>query len=370
MKHIITSALVLTLSLGCQSVKEKTSSDDLKKEDSTVLETSKNTELEISIDEKVEVMYYVFALTDYPLVSRHASTYKAAVLDYFKPYQQHKAVKIAKELFELGFGADFPISWIYQYDQLPELQKTAEVDFPFELIAADSLDLFRDALKEFYMDSDCKGFIASQQSFLDEMIQSTKDSITSNNIIEIIEDYFGVRKEASYTLVLSPLLHQGGFSVERMGKAQLYAVVGPNKIKDSIPQFDRVFLEQDMIIHEFGHNYTNPIIDQHYDQMIELGEVMFPLVKEAAAEEGYASWEAYLYELLDRSTTIRITESTYGHEAAEELLNYEKSVGFEHCELLLGALKEYEKQRDKYKKLGDFFPEIIRVLESEFLTKK
>jgi len=367
MKKGFVLVLLTVVFIGCNQTQKK---PVVEEQDGEEIIESKRAELEFKIDEKIEVLYYVFLLTDYPLVSRYSTTYKEAAIEYFQPYKEHEVIPIIEGLFEQGFGADFPVNWIFQYGELPELEKKGEVDFPFELISSDSLELFRKALSSFYIDAKCDSFFVSQKGFLDKMILSAEDSIERKDIIEVIEDYYGIYKEAKYTMVLSPLLHQGGFALERTDVAEQYAFVGPNKVKDSVPQFDQVFLEQDMIIHEFGHNYVNPVVDQFLDQTIELEKVLYPIVKERVREEGYAYWDSYLYELVDRSITIRIAEAIYGKAAGEELLAYEKSVGFEHCEFLIEVLKKYEDNRTEFKTFSDFFPSLIESLETEINRTK
>ncbi len=360
MKTSILFFLLFTL-FACNQPQKKEAVANKEEQEEVVLKPK----LQIVVDEKVEVLYYAFLLTDYPLVSRYSTTYKEAAQAYFEPYKEHQAIQLAEGLFEQGFGADFPINWIFQYSEFPKLEKGGEVDFPFELISSDSLELFAEALRSFYVEAKCDSFLQMQRSFMNKMIQSAEDSIERLDIIEVIEDYFGEQKNAEYIMALSPLLHQGGFSAERTDVPILEAFVGPNKVVDSIPQFDQAFLEQDMIIHEFGHNYVNPVVDEFLAQTHRLKEVLYPLVEENIKSEGYYSWESYLYELIDRSTTIRITEDVYGKEAAQELLDYEKSVGFEHCEMVVELLKSYEGNRKQYPAFNDFFPVLIQSLEKE-----
>lgn len=356
----ILSSILLFLLFACGHVEKKKAVENSKQEQATNTIPPK---LQMIVDEKVEVLYYVFLLTDYPLISKYATSYKADALNYFEPYKQHEAVALANDLFEQGFGADFPINWIFQRTEFPAFEKRGEVDFPFELIKSDSLDLFANALRSFYLDAKCDSFLQMQQPFLEAMLKSTQAKLKRTDIIEVLEDYFGVQKKAEYIVAISPLLHQGGFSAERTDVPVLEAFVGPNKIADSIPLFDHVFLEQDMIIHEFGHNYVNPVVDQYLDQTLALKDSLYPLVEENIKSEGYFAWDSYLYELVDRSTTIRIIENIYGKEAAQELLEYEISVGFEHCQIVIELLKEYESKRKIYPTLADFFPLIIEGLE-------
>ena len=321
-----------------------------------------------STDKRIETLYFVFLLSDYPLVTTHSSGYKTSVLHYFDKYRDHQAVLLAKELTSKGFSFDYAVNWVYQHSDFPALEKSYEVSFPFHerKISPDSLERFREELVRFYHQTNCDGFFTVQHEFLEQMVDRVEGSFGKKNIIGVIEDYYGVKKDADYYVILSPLLHSGGFSIERSNlhdkKKELYAVIGPSGLKDSLPEFDKVFLEQDMVIHEFSHNYANPIVEKFIHQTASLEQAVYNPVKKKVKEEGYDSYEAFLYELIVRATTLRIVEIVYGEEEAEQLLEYEKSAGFASIEKVAEALKKYEKQRDKYPSLEEFFPEIINSL--------
>lgn len=315
-------------------------------------------------DKRVETLYFVFLLCDYPVMTPYPSAYKEAAKTWFTPHRDHAAVKLGTALIQKGFYTDYAMNWLFLHSHMPVLKRNRRVDFPFEqrAIDPDSLALFRKALADFYVDAGCEAFLRSQQSLLDKMILSTYDSLTRKDIIQVIERYYGIRKKGTFTVILSPLLHSGGFAIQRTDKNEQYVVIGPGGQKDSLPYFDKVFLEQDMVIHEFSHNYANPIVDRFMTESKKLEADLFPPVKDLVEEEGYSSWEGFMYELIVRSTTIRLVEQVYGPEAAAELMEYEKSVGFEYVEIVVEELKQYEVDRAKYPSLVEFYPNILKRL--------
>ncbi len=129
-----------------------------------------------------------------------------------------------------------------------------------------------------------------------------------------------------------------------------------------MPVFDKEFLEQDLIIHEFGHSYANNIVDEYSSMTEKYENKLFPSVKEKLENEG-VNKESFMYEIIVRAVTIRIVENNYGKEAAGKLLDYELSVGFKYMTDIVDELKNYESQRDKYPGLKDFFPRIIKRLD-------
>lgn len=310
-------------------------------------------------------MYYVFLLADYPLLSPHATSYKEAAKKHFAHFKEHKAVSLAKALFEKGFVYGYPVNWRYQYTSFTDNSAMHKVDYPFEKrpISADSLSMFRQELINFYNDASCADFLKIQHSFLDNMLSDVRDSVGNKNIIPEIESYFGIRKQARWSVILSPLLHSGGFTLERKDVPEMYAMIGPGDAKDSLPVFDKTYLEQDLLIHEFSHNYANPITEQFLVDSKVYEKKLFPSVQQMAQEEGYSTWESFMYELITRATTIRIVHKIYGADAANELSAYEKTTGFYFATDIADELKKYELHRDQFPTLADFFPEILKRMD-------
>lgn len=357
MTRIITILIALTF---C-SCNQNTS----KMDDKHSVVQSESTFLEFQTDKRLETLYIVFLFSDYPILTPFPNSYKSYALKYFDKYRNHKAIHLAKKLVQVGFVADYAVNWLYQHTNFPEFAKKQTVNFPFESrpINSDSLEVFRKELINFYNETHCDSFFLTQNIFLKKMISTVKNSFSRKDIIQVIENYFGIHKTAKYNVTLSPLIHSGGFAIERTDKSELYALIGASGVKDSFPIFDKVYLEQDMVIHEFSHNYSNPIVDRFMAETKKFENNLFPSVREKVKQEGYTTWESFMHELIVRATTIRIVEKIYGTEAATELTDYEKSVGFDYVTYIVKELKIYESQRDKYKTLTEFYPNIIRCLK-------
>ena len=352
--------LLLTLTLGIRHENRESTTERDKSDQST------KTALKFRTDRNLETLYIAFLLADYPVVTPHESSYKLEVFKYFDQYREHDAIQILRKIMYQEFNFDYAVNWLYQHSDFPEFEKSRKIEYAFQdrLMNQDTLELFRKGLIKFYNETHCDSFLENQKDFLDEMTKNVRDSFERKDIIQVIEGYFGIEKNADYFVILSPLLHSGGFAIERTDKSQMFALIGPSGVKDSIPIFDKAFLEYDLVIHEFSHNYANPIVDEFMDETRQFEQALYTPIQEKLKNEGCGNWETFMYELIVRTTTIRIVENTYGKEAASELIEYEKSVGFEYVVELAELLKDYENNRDKYPTLRDFFPELIKGLDT------
>lgn len=330
----------------------------------TGLGKQQSTAVTFSTDTSVETMYYILLLADYPLLSPYSTSYKNAALRYFKPYRSHKAVLLAKSLFDKGFVYGYPVSWLYKYSSLADCRPTHTIDYPFDAtpISADSLAMFRTEMQHFYKDASCEVFLKSQEKFLAKMLKDVSKTAGSKNIIAEIEHYFGVRKHAKWRVVISPLLHSGGYTVERKDVPEMYALIGPGSAKDSLPVFDQAYLEQDLILHEFSHNYSNSVVEKYMADTKKYETTLYPSIKKAAHEEGYSSWESFMYELAVRTTTIRIARKIYGTAVSDSLSANEKTTGFVYAITLAQGLEKYEKERKQYPTFADYFPELLKIM--------
>ncbi len=364
MKRLLTSVLLgfCLLVLFVQPAKAKVNTN--------IANNPNGSKLQFGFDKRVETVYFVLMLTgEYDiLISRHPSTYKSAVSKYFSKYKDHKAVFYAKSLIANGFGFDYAANWIFQFTDFPEFQQRNKVNFPFSTLSlnADTIELFRKELITFYTETKCDSFFIRQKNFLNEMISNTESTFLRRDLPQFIGEYYGTQKDADFYVTLSPLLHGGGYGIDCdnkvKNKKELIALVGPNGEIDFVPVFDKTFLEQDLIIHEFGHSYANQIVDSYASLTQKYENTLYPSIKEKLEDEGIGK-ESFMYELLVRAITIRIVHNTYGKAAADKLLEYELSIGFKYVADVADELKNYELNRSKYPTLKDFFPQIIKRLD-------
>lgn len=330
------------------------------------VETPVPTTLNFDTDARLEVLYLAFMMAEYPLVSKQESSYLLSAKEHFKAYSEHNAVTLLKTMMYKGFNFDYAVNWLYQHADFPEFEANRNVNFPFSErpLNPDSLNLLRQELINFYTDTRCAEFLSGQKAFLDGMIASAETKYKRKDIMDFITQYFGVPLGGSYQVVLSPLLHSGGFAIERKDVSEFSALIGPSGLENTMPLFDEVTLEHDLVIHEFSHNYTNPIVDDYMEQATPYQDVLYLPYKEDIKSEGYDSFEGFMRELIVRATTLRIAELTYGPAAAQVLLEYDESVGFVHLKEVATTLQYYEKNRDQYPTLRDFYPEMIKCFKT------
>lgn len=326
-------------------------------------------ELNITIDERIETIYSIAFLDNYFLVNNHDNLYKSKLNNKFKALKNHKAVALFDTLSKKhDFNFNNVTDWVLQFGEFPELPKVRKVvnPEPFDESKGDYLiRKFKRELIAFNQDSLFQAYLIEIKALNEKVINQVKQSKSIQHLPAYLEEYYG-SELGSYNLILSPLVHSGGFNSKFIanGKIEVYAIIGPNGEIEYIPYFEKEYLEMDMILHEFGHSFVNPLTEKFQKEIETIKEKYYnERLKKAGKSQAYGKWKYLFNELVIRAITIRIANKYFGTEKAKELLNYEKSIGFSLVENIVEILKEYENTREKYSEFGEFFPILIERMK-------
>ena len=332
---------------------------------------SQKTKLNITIDDRIETLYSIAYFDNYFLVNKHANIYKNTLDQKLKTLKNHRAVALFDSISKkYNFSYYRPVEWILQHSDFPDLKKTKnKLDENDETITKGKeylLDEFKKELIKFNKDSLFQKYLKGIKPINEKVIETVLESKSIKFLPDYLEDYYGT-KLSSYNLIISPLLHSGGFNSEiinEKGEREVYAIIGPNGEINFYPHFDKDYLEMDMILHEFGHSFVNPLTDKYVNQIENLKNKYYnEKLQKNGKNQGYSKWKYVFNEILLRAIVINITRSKFGNEKANKLLEFEKSVGFDLVEKVSEKLKIYEKNRKKHKKFEDFYPTLLKELE-------
>ena len=332
---------------------------------------SQKTKLNITIDDRIETLYSIAYFDNYFLVNEHANIYKNTLDQKLKTLKNHRAVALFDSISKkYNFSYYRPVEWILQHSDFPDLKKTKnKLDENDETITKGKeylLDEFKKELIKFNKDSLFQKYLKGIKPINEKVIETVLESKSIKFLPDYLEDYYGT-KLSSYNLIISPLLHSGGFNSEiinEKGEREVYAIIGPNGEINFYPHFDKDYLEMDMILHEFGHSFVNPLTDKYVNQIENLKNKYYnEKLQKNGKNQGYSKWKYVFNEILLRSIVINITRSKFGDEKANKLLEFEKSVGFDLVEKVSENLKTYENNRKKYKKFEEFYPTLLKQLE-------
>lgn len=334
--------------------------------------------INIIVDPKIELLSIVQLLSGYDKINSTLMTdasfeYKDKVIEYFSEFKNHKAVKQFSKMSKSGFTYDAPPGLVLFADDNLNVRKDVELTEYIIKRAGGEEKIIRlfDALKEFCVDTNFDDFYNSNIDYYNEITDNTlllmKDD---TNIIEQLEEYYGI-KQKSYNVILTSLYGKGAYGPKIQnidGDTEIYSVLGCIGVsKNGYPFFITnndyfTYLQQ----HEFSHSFINPITEKNI-KLANSYDVLFGPIKDKMKSMAYSSWETCLNEHIIRALTARFVYND-GNSEDTNTLYKEKNQGFIYVESLFNKLEEYEKNRDKYPTIEDFYPELLKALD-EFKTK-
>lgn len=213
MNKIIIQTLLLLISLNCLGQESK---------------------LNITIDERIETLYAVAYFDDYFLINNHENLYKNTLKNKLQGLKDHKAVQLFDSLStKYNFSYYRTVEWILQFSNFPEFQKVKEKADNYSTVPENKkylLEEFRKELIKFNQDTLFQKYLKAVKPLNEKVISQVKNSETIDKLPSFLEDYYG-KKLNSYNLILSPLIHAGGFNSEiinKNGESEVYAILGPN----------------------------------------------------------------------------------------------------------------------------------------------
>lgn len=329
----------------------------------------------IKIDDKIETLYSIAFLNNYFLVGPHDNIYKRKLRKEFNGLKQHNAVQLFDSLINTSdIAGNKIINWVMQFDSFPNL---TQIKTPIEPIIYSDNDIllteFKKELINFHYDPSYQKYLKQVSSINEKVINQVENSKTIHELPFYLEEYYG-SKLNSYNLILSPFLHTGGFNIEMKlanNQTETSSIIGPNGEIDFIPYFDKDYMETDMILHEFGHSFVNPISNQYLKEIDPLKDKYYTKeLRETGNKNGYDEWRYVFNEIVLRATTIKITEKYFGKTKAENNLKEEISSGFGMVKEVVKILGEYENDRKKYPTFDKFYPILIKRLITQVNTEK
>lgn len=329
--------------------------------------------LQVRVDPRIELLSIVQFFSDYGSVYRPLteldSAYSQAVNDYFSNFKNHPVITLFGELVKEGFNFSDPIDLAFDLDfdlkrNSLVLDKSVSSLITKKVGRISQIRLFVQNMADYAEQTDFGHFYQTNKDFYGEIIDEVKTKLSSFNLTGAFENYYGVHYE-SYHLVLNALCDSGGYGVWREnedGRLSAYSITGPIGIEEGILRFvgdPQGFCAFNW--HEFGHSVVNSLTS-HYLEEIAQFENLFEPIAEKMKAQAYGAWEFCFNEHIIRACVIRLLTREFGEKLAQELREYEKSIGFYLLDPLIEWLNVYEENRRRYKTFAEYFPSVMAVL--------
>ena len=212
--------------------------------------------------------------------------------------------------------------------------------------ATENLTIFLDEMNAFYREIDFDRYLDESSLYYETAMHEIVSNMPDATFIDDMEEYFD-RSYTSYHLVPSLTLPKTmGFGPRFDGQAfNVFGAVGHQQVED-VSDLQMGFSNADNIrelsVHEFGHSFVNPVLDQLSGAIIDSSESLFPPIQDAMYRQGYNNWDGSVYEHFVRTVELIVAETYRQREEYVALKNkYLIERRFIYIPYLKPILKEY-----------------------------
>jgi hypothetical protein len=323
---------------------------------------SHSTPLHVGTDPRIELLTTVQLLSGYPFLTPYYQNYARKVFNRFSPYSAHQAIQLFRGLSNgNGWSDAYPTAMLY-LSAPPELEE--QYPIPPPIYAAfrgpENFRAFVAALRSFAYQTRFMSFYNDQERHFSELQGDVRQLIGNHDPISAVESYYGTR-QLSYHLILSPLLHHGGFGphIGRPGGPyEVYILLGPTGANRGRPSYGPRPHLLELIWHEFSHAFANDLAGD-YSVLLLRHDTLFPPIAKSMQKLGYRRWLDCANEHVIRAITARMTSQLFSPQESSQNLREESARGFRYVHALANRLMEYEKNRELYPSFAVFYPRIV-----------
>lgn len=291
------------------------------------------------------------------------------IQEFFSKYSLHKAVNLTNELInDYGFGYTVPLEFMLSLGKLPNLDKIHE--YPSNVIESaggeQKIENYRLALIQIAEESNFMQFFEDNRENLKKYLEDSLKLGDLEKAIEWNNKFYGKSPASEYRLVFIPAYFpRGGYGPpgpkKSDGSTIFYQFLTNSNNGTNIPSLGTKRSIMYMALHEWGHSYSNPILEKFVGDLEkhEFNKFIEP-VKERLTEVGYSDdVEIFFYEQVLRGCIITAMRELCSEDDVNYILNIEKKNGFYLTEFTAEIFKEYTSNREKYKTYEDFIPYLL-----------
>jgi hypothetical protein len=328
----------------------------------------------VTVDPRIELFNVILYLGDFrgfagntPLTTL-ASPYLDGIEAAFGHFRGHPVVRHYEAMAERGFWLGHPASAMLHLTDPPHLAERIPVNaFTVQMAGGrEPLDTFLAQARPFAAESGFMDWFRGQAALHARLVAAYRNRLEWNYVQDLV-DYYGDRRE-SYTLILAPLSHGGGFGPRVLRPDGLYdafAVVGPRSVQGDLLDFGSGRPMRMLFWHEFSHPHVNHLTDRHLALFMPAVDALQGHLREQV--EAYVPWEVHVSDWVSehvvRGVTTRLAELKVGREEAEAALRHEVQ-HFPYVGEVSERLLDYETDRARYPTLETFYPGLVEVFEA------
>lgn len=320
---------------------------------------------EIKVDPRIELLSILLNYSDWPYFGKFDDTtygYYRDVREHFDSFKDHPAVAWFNQASE-NWNLDDPATVMLWLSPPPDMKLVN----PFPLHPTSKMDTsdvkaLAEMLNRFAKDTDFESFWQSHQSFYHDYVNTIKDVVPFDSLINIMTAFYNEDK-SHFVYIVAPLFNRVSFGPQLVTDEGVipHFISGPHSIVDGRPTASAKTMRM-LIFHEFGHSFVNPVCES-YRQQIMANSNFFGYMKDDMSAIAYPDWFPTFHEHVVRAgESILLERAGYITEARE---NYKRNfrLGFALLPFITQKLEYYGDHHDQYPSFRDYFPELLKIFD-------
>lgn len=293
------------------------------------------------------------------------------IADRFKEYQKSENLNIINGFFKKHWYLDYT-KFVMNLSDFPNAKYQEEKSNFKSLFQSKNEEIqFITALNNFYKEIRFDKYLSDYQPYYDEMISEIKNNLPDEDFISEMEHLYDKKAKGYFLNASLTMSFSQGFGIALDN--EIGYVFGALEFPTEINDLDNLSLGysnslklRSISIHEFGHSFVNPVVDQVADSIIDKKEFLYEPIKEEMSNQAYSSWKISLYEHFVRAGEIFLANQLGDKETAQELSkDYIKNRHFIYLNQIIPAMEDWYNNEYFSKSYADFVKETIQNLKLE-----
>ncbi len=344
--------------------------------ETTAAATSKVTAF---VDEKQELSATVWILAGCEEYDRGVyPPYYRDIQRYFKDFKSHPVMEFIREM------RDAPDTvYVVSYNSVPCAARLLYIEDGHVRVkeGIDIAEYFRThdprwteenflkyaaLLDDFYVKSDYHRFFEKHSRLYREYADSLQAGMRRLIAPEWFQDVYG-EPLPDVSACVSPAYAWNNYSgpdtltqrllgYERTGYYPLIGVSSKPKYASNMN------VKGQTTIHEISHSFTGPVLEQYEDELLEIGEAIYPYMEQELYWAGYDA-SAVCGEFFNSLMTNLYLKEVYP-SALRESINTDQNHGFVWMNEAVDFMDRFTDNRDRYRTIDDFMPEFVEYMRS------
>lgn len=370
--YLICLLVAISITTGCtnvseQSVKTIDTIETLEMVDSTEPETVIspsytyliNNDITLCIDPRVELLYLASEyLNETPINDFSKKTYVIEAWKVFDETKDDDFIKLLIKLSNQGFKYGHLTQAINLFDSNHNLRIDIDVS-KYSMQQLSNLEveeaLFR-SMKKYRENSTFDNFFTSNEITYREFIKLAEKRISRVNLIERVEDFFGMKIENT-TIALSPASYYGYSTTHKLLNDDLSTLI-------TLPNIDNDIEFIYVLAHELAHRFVD-VETKLYLTELSNGEWRYAPFESIQDNSVYPTWEEIYNEYVVRAFSCIVIGEIYGEGEMQKRIEREIANEFTEIENVIELLRSYMVHRTAYPSYSEYSKELLELFAKQ-----